>query len=400
MVIQSSIGPLAMPVATTVVAGMQGWLADFTTQSMPAGAVLVRASSGSALAPAGMLLNHLADRPRYEADGLLLEGARTNLLLRSAALTASPWAGVNQSAASGQPDIWGGSNGWLLTGSASNSRVQQSVNITVGAPYTFWLIAAAGTSTTANLAVDVDGTQVVAAIDFAAGTIASTGSKAALATHWQNLGGNKRKVGVTFSSTSGTTVVLQIKAGIGTLLVDAAQCEAGAVPTSYIETTTATATRAADLLTLDSAMLVNPQEGTFLAEVKLGGLEGQMVVWQLGDNTNSLRLMIETNGRIVGVARVSGTDTYLQTSVNTAIAGGSYRIALAYMAGELAMSVAGGNPIKAALTIPASLQNAVLYGGNRLGADRPLNGHVRRLGYQPRRMSDVHLKTISQKGEF
>ena len=163
-----------------------------------------RASSGTFVDSAGVLQTAATDAPRFdhnpttgESLGLLVEEARTNLLLNSATLST------------------------------------QSVTVAAAAN----TLSFYGTGTVTLTGVST------------AGPLVGTGTN--------------NRVSLTFTPTVGV-LVLTVSGSVTN-----AQLEAGAFPTSYIPTTTAAATRSADVASIDGSAFTsfyNQSEGTFFVD--------------------------------------------------------------------------------------------------------------------------------------
>jgi len=326
--------------------------------------------------------------------------------LQSATLSTSPWANTAQTIAGSQPSIFGTNTGFVLTGSAANSRTLQTVTISTGVTYTYWAILAAGTSTTANLTIDVDSAQVVGSIDFSAGTVTDAGTKAAISTIYRDLSGGKKLVGVVFSATTTTSITVQIKAGVGTLFADFAQLETGAFPSSAIITTGAAATRAADsaIITDLASIGFNANEGTISVEFEsvsgAGSLNQPLFAVSDGTvnnrissfhtSTNNIGNRIVTGGAAANPGDVSG--------INFAVIN---KMALAYGIGtNQAISCANGT--LGGASSPASLPSISTYtDGFRIGAQPATFGPqgngiwIRRLVYYPTRLPNAQLQALT-----
>ena len=204
---------------------------DFTTGSLPAGITFTRASIGTYNNSSNILTTASANVARFNYVGgvscLLIEPAATNMLVQSNNFGSASWdaqGGIVVTAAQFiSPD--GTNNGWSLTTGAGNAYVAQYLTYS-NIPYT---MSAWGKQISGGLSyqlgmADVNGVVVITA---------------ALA-----------RISLTGTTQAGSGFVAFFKvvgaAGAGANGIYGAQLEIGSVSTSYIPTTTAAVTRAAD----------------------------------------------------------------------------------------------------------------------------------------------------------
>jgi hypothetical protein len=293
-----------------------------------------RASTGTYFDSAGVLQTAAINTPRFDynpstlaAQGLLIEEARTNLVLNSATLAT------------------------------------QSVTVTaVAHTLSFY-----GTGT-----VVLSGAFV--------GTLVGSGAFPTRST-------------LTFTPTAGTLTLTV------TGSVTQAQLETGAFATSYIPTTSAAATRAADLAAINTlSPWYNATEGTLFAQFKAVGatLATQQGIWGLDDGTTNNVIYgaraattnrFRYNSRSGGVVDVDGqittpviTDGAVAKTV-VAIATNNYNFALDGSAGTADTSAVV--PTVNRLT----LGNYIFSGS--------INGYLQRITYYPRRLTNAELRTLT-----
>jgi hypothetical protein len=183
-----------------------------------------------------------------------------------------------------------------------------------------------------------------------------------------------------------------------TVRLAAPQLEQGAFPTSYIPTTTAAATRAADSAVVTPiASFYNQAEGTALAEYIFQAAVPSSSfphIYSFNDGTddNMVRLIgtATTNPFIV---RVADTD---QSSIGSSaiVAGTIYRNAGAYRQDDFAASRNGGAVgTDSSGTVPSGL--TVLRIGASAGGVNPFSGHIRKLAYWPKRLTNTLLEQLT-----
>ena len=164
-----------------------------------------------------------------------------------------------------------------------------------------------------------------------------------------------------------------------------------AFATSYIPTTTAAATRAADVAVMQGANFSNwyrQDEGTLFAEASpaASGLNAFAVI---NDSTNNEALNTYWASGSVSVQVIDGA----LTQASLAIAGTSpFKVAGAYKVNDFASSVNGS----AALTdTTGSLPTVNQMSVGSLLSGNFLNGHIRRIGFFPRRLSNAELQALT-----
>jgi hypothetical protein len=200
--------------------------------------------------------------------------------------------------------------------------------------------------------------------------------------------------GVDFSYTNGAAVDF-------TLRIAAPQLEQGAFPTSYIPTTTAAATRSADSAVVTPiSSFYNQAEGTLFAEYRLGldTTASRALTFNASDSNNNDEITVVSsasgNGAIT-IGRVSNSQVFAVPSSAAIAANTTYKIAAAFKNGDQAGSRDGASAgTSTAATIPSSL--AYLFIGNTTAASaNSLNGHIRKVAYWPKRLTNTLLQQLT-----
>jgi hypothetical protein len=179
-----------------------------------------------------------------------------------------------------------------------------------------------------------------------------------------------------------------------------AQLEAGAFATSYIPTTTATVTRAADISTSVATSVFESSwyrqdEGTVFAEAS--PKSGTAFVG-FNDGTTSNRIRLAHTGTSAAIA-VNVTGGALQFSINSGAASFPVntqgKAALAMKASDFAL-VGNTSSVVTSTGLMPSMNQATI--GSAIGVTTPpsINGHIRRLTYWPTRLSNEVLQRITQ----
>lgn len=221
---------------------------------------------------------------------LLLEGARTNRCLQSNSVNVGPWFNNSgsETMGTGEADPFGGTAAVLLGngGVPSSARVQTITFVGDGTKVVSVFLRA-GTATTSQIRLR-DNT---AATDRHQVNVTWTGGVPSLATVGgsgtlypvQALTGGWYRIsfsvaGVVAANQNDFYVYPQTSAATGNIRVIGGQAEDAAFPSSYIPTTAAAVTRAADALSLPFGPV--PQAVTFYKRVRFAGLP--RLVWNYG----------------------------------------------------------------------------------------------------------------------
>jgi hypothetical protein len=194
--------------------------------------------------------------------------------------------------------------------------------------------------------------------------------------------------GVDFSYTNGAAVDF-------TLRIAAPQLEQGAFATSYIPTTTAAATRAADSAVVTPiSSFYNQSEGTLFAEgmPNLGITATSACLGGIGNSASEY----------IGLFRVTSGGTargwaFISPSLVADLNGGSFasngKLCLAAKADDFAFSFNGGS---VATDTSGAMPSADRFRiGTRPDTGSNINGHIRKLAYWPRRLSNTLLQQLT-----
>jgi hypothetical protein len=396
---------------------------DITKGLLLWGAQLEQASTVGEYIPTTSVIN---SAPRFdhnpttgESLGLLVEEARTNLLLRSeefdttwtpTALQAFGSGSIANAIASPSGSITAD----LITENTASSEhnVLQAITVTVNSVYTLSCFAKKGTRSILAMSPTSPGVAnyyTLFNLDTGAIVFNETGNTStitALANGWyrcvitrttgaaQVLSNNK--IGIANNALSTTYT------GDGTsgIYIWGAQLEAGAFATSYIPTTTAAATRAADVVSITGSAFsswYSQSEGTVFAEGNSYGFSASSFPTFAGisDGTASNRLQYAYITQALGGYLVaSGGATVVEIYPNISI--NPRRAAFAAAANNYAVSFNGASPsVDTAGNMPVGVNQMQI--GNLLGAGATNNffGTIRRLTYWPQRLPNSTLQSIT-----
>lgn len=390
-----------------------------------------RASAATYVDSTGIVQTASSGSPRFGYDpvthaalGYLSEEARTNLVIQSGNPSSVNWSGF--AATKTNPavaDPFGGTAVGLYTADGSNAQhgvAAATTTVVSGTKYATSGFFKAGTANRIQLAFYGIGFPQTDYINFSlvgSGSILATGGLAvgsiqAYPGGWYRLTAttasdqNQGNVNgmVAFFINSDTATRAPTYTSTETIYSTGAQMEAVSTnspgPTSYIPTTTATVTRAADVASiLTSAFPYNQAAGTFVeTNTPLGDYNLKafaMVAWQDDNDTLGIIRRDATGAtlgkRWEGSAFKSPALAAIITGANDT--GGTTKSALAYAANDIAFSNAGsliGTDATVGLITPT-----VLYIGSYTGTQQWLNGHIGKLDYYNTRLFNDKLQSLT-----
>ena len=363
-------------------------LLNFTSGVLDSRVTFTRASTGTYYDSTGVLQSDAINEPRFDYNpttlqplGLLIEEQRTNLLLRSAALATSPWFnGGLTSIANNTTDLTapdGTTTATKIVSPGGAAAVGQGKVLTAEI-YTasIWLRTLTGT-------VDTDFIVYLSEAPFTLiGTQAIT-----ITSSWQRF---------TLTTTTATAVSYNLQLnGIdaGTIYAWGAQLEAGAFATSYIPTTTAEATRAADVASMTGANFsgwYNQTQGTLAVNGSGISDSSSRYVASFNDATLAEFFGIRTLNNISSVGIDGGVSQWGLPKAYTSNA--TFKSALAFSVNDIAFTAGGAAPATDAVaTLPTVTQMQI-----GTGPGLPIwNGTISSIAFYPRRLSNAQLQALT-----
>jgi hypothetical protein len=347
-----------------------------------------------------------------ESLGLLVEESRTNLWTYSGDFANAAWIKVRSSITSNTivaPDgTLTGDKLIASTDAGTTHFVRQDVSVTSGTSYTQTIYAKAGEYTQIYMGFDTDNSA------FAGGSIiftltgngiAGTPSGTLTSNSITPVGNGWYRCQITATATATATGIFRIQSATGDtngftgdgtsgIYIWGAQLEAGAFPTSYIPTTTATVTRSADVVSVNTLTpWFNASEGTLYVEGSSSNLARAMAVIDDGSFNNRYQAAI-ASGYTPNFAAVSGGAVSADIYTSALTQSSNVKLAGAYRVNDFALSANGSAVVTdTSGALPVGLTTL------RLGAYSTggiLCGTIRRLTYFPQRLSNANLQRITQ----
>lgn len=389
---------------------VKAWDARNNVNGVPDGFTFARASSATQINAAGQIktvgndvLRHDYDPETGEYKGFLIEEQRTNSLLQSEDF--SYWSSVRGRVISDQVDAPDGGSADLWTESieAGDSYLYQTQTIGIG-DYRFSVFCREfSEGTQSKILIKLDASYGFSPTDDAGypylifdlkNKSVLNGSQyevEELADGWIRLS----VFGSNVTGYSGNTVFMvngSSNVESSGLYIWGAQLEKGSFPTSYIPTTTAAATRAADNLSIATADFpYNQNEGTIFF---MGDLNNRGVFCELSDGTSSNRIFIfkESATTLRTIIGSSGTVFYPYVTIPA----GTIEAAMAYAADDFSLVANGGTPIiDNEGAAPSGITELVIGSRNDTYVGYA-NGHIRHFAYFPRRISNEQLQALTR----
>ncbi len=371
--------------ALTTVAGLLS-----CTRATPSAAYYTKAD--------GTLTTFAANTLRYGTNGLLVEEARTNVILRSQQFENASWSTQTLTVtadATAAPD--GTTTADLLTLAAGNGYIQQQVTLGTGATTASGYFKVAGAATRVRISI-FDGAHnetwflLSGAGSVGTNAAGNTSTITALANGWYWLTVSRTTGGANpFWSVFPTSAGDGLSALNGdTIYAWGAQMEAGAAASSYIPTTTASVTRAVDVPTFSDLTWFDGTSESIYAEWTAKNVASASV-WLL-DATNDVTLN-EQSGMSPKLSD-AGT-TFAITVGNTVAAGSTAKIAARMATNDIAICMNGGTVgTDTTATQPGTLT------ASRLGVDlagaNSLNGYIRRVAvFKTSLLNNAALQALS-----
>jgi hypothetical protein len=374
-----------------------------------------RASTGTFTDSVGVLQTAAIDAPRFDYDpttfspkGFLIEESRTNLITSSAVLLA----GVNVTITADTfvaPDGTTTGDQILDNATLGEHYSDSSFTPTAATNYTFSAFiknigALSSGFACLRLAGDFNAFVI---IDLSTFAVAVNGGANFVSSSVQAINNGWYKISVTGLSVGTTASVARIQvtdasnlnpySGTGEgFAVWGRQLEAGAFPTSYIPTTTTALTRAADVATMTGANFsnwYNQTEGTLFAAASVFNTTSNRGVFSASDGTANNELFHYVTGSASNLVTTGGVFQANSFLLSVILGGVTFKDAFSYKVNDIQAAINGllASADTSAI-IPVATQLRL---GARGEGSFPLNGHISRISYYPRRLTNSELQALT-----
>jgi len=334
---------------------------------------VTRATTATRFNSAGFIESVASGVPRldyYTSGGtagcpaLLVEASGSNLALQSENFTTT-WGAASLNITSGFTSPTNSNLGALIEASAVGGRLRQSVTLTSGATLDFSCFAKLGTLSSGVSLVFQDGTSTnytsgaCQAFRLDTGQLASSGSTGAgftvVRSGIENYGNGwyRCNLAVTMGytpanphimirPTAALTSSIPVTVSGDTCYIFGAQLETGSIATSYIPTTTTSATRNAEVITLSGAVsgCIGQTEGTIYLETDALVSGASDLFCFARATTNTVSISKNSTNIIQATVYTSGPSPALTIAASGTVSG-NLKIAVAYKTGESALYING-----------------------------------------------------------
>lgn len=376
----------------------------FSSPSDIPGWSFARASIGTAVNSAGTIITFASGQPRITDLGLLIEESRTNLFLRSQDFTTtwSPSAANITGNAAVAPDGTMTASLVVPQVSATDHYVSQAITTTAAGYAISWYAKPNGYSKVGWREASVSGAYATFNLTGAGSVISTSGATGAI----NSVGGGWYRVSIVFTGaassqlqtlyvlptayTSGDPhLITPAGDGVSGAYFWAAQGELGGFPTSYIPTTSAAATRAADVATM---ALSGGVQGTLFVQANAqvnDSVFRRVVGFNDGtvQNETVIELQTATARGFVSAANVG------QATFTLGAWSGVAKAALAYATNDFAMSFAGS---AASTVVSGSVPTTTTLGIGNVAGIAQFNGYIQRVVIYPTRLSNAQIQALTQ----
>lgn len=382
------------------------WL-DFTSgnQKLDSRITFTRASTATRINASGVLETVSTNGPRFDYDpvtlqpkGLLIEEQRTNLLLNSGnsaawGIDGTPTVTVLPSEGLFTPALVSATQFWWRAGPLS-------VALTAGTSYVCSVYLKQGTSSQCYIELYGGSTNNCRVVGTIGGSLSvlNTNMTSVGAPVTDNFGNGLYRI--SFTVVPSTSMSFRLAAGPNSatgqnINVYGFGLEAGAFPTSYIPTTSAQVTRAADVATMTGTNFsswYNQSEGTLFVEGETPTSASGYLA-SLGSGSVGTRMSVYPFGggwgwyvRNAFVDQVAITSSVFSSGVFAKFSG-------AYKANDFAVSANGSSVATDTSGVVPVVDR--LHIGNNNASSNFNNGHIRRIAYFPRRLTNAELQGIT-----
>lgn len=385
-------------------------LLDFAnTKSIDPRIIFSRASTATYFDNTGLMKTAAANVGRINHDpvtgackGFLIEEQRTNLLTYSEQFDNAAWAKTRSTITANAATAPDGSTAAAMVTTADTGfgYMYQGFSFTSGQAYSVSVYAKAGSENV----ISIQSFTQSGMCSFTLSGAGSVGASYGIASNpqIQHLGNGWYRCSVVFTASATETNNVSpcsVGSANSTVYIWGAQLEAGAFPTSYIPTTSAQVTRAADSASMTGTNFsswYNPSEGTLFSEADLAVVAGRV--------SYIASLNSETSNNFMSFARISGTSGMGRITASGVTQSDCYlgefasgiprKTASAYKENSFAASANGGTAVTdSSGTIPTV--STLTIGGFSNDPTLRMNGHIKRLAYYPKRLSDIELQAIT-----
>ena len=336
-----------------------------------------------------------------ESKGLLIEEQRTNLLTYSEDFSNAAWYKTGASIESNAvvaPDGTLTADKIIATSATTNHFIYKS-STTIGTTYTWSAcVKSAGEPNTIIHAYSIS----PSVFSFSTGTFTNDNPVDVINRGVIPLGSGWYRIWIVYNAEGESVFIGGSKTnsytytgdGYSGIYIWGAQLEVGSHPSSYIKTTSAQVTRAADAASMTGTNFsswFNNSEGTVFTDVSAALGYNILSISDGSAATNAMLAVANANNQFQ--IYVNGGTAQTSLDGGTPLDKTYQKYAGAYAVNNSALSLAGGATVAdTSCLIPVVNQLRIGAGGTGL---YPINGHIRKLAYWPVRLANSVLQALS-----
>ena len=391
-------GKLYTPLATTSGGTVLGASGDFN---------VTRATTATRVNASGLIEVVASGIPRLDypigggCPALLVEPSGTNLALQSENFTTT-WLTLSATVSGNvavAPD--GALTADLITTSATGNNIRQSPTVVSGTTYTFSCYIKNGDSNNVSLVMTTAAFPAsVVNFNLVSGTASST--TGAPTFRIDNVGNGWYRCSMSVTATSSAAGACRIQSAsanaVSTFYVWGAQLETGSVATSYIPTTTTSATRNADVISLSGAVsgCIGQTEGTIYAEVNVRNWVSNLRILSISDGTSNNHVTLIKGSTENTLRLISRLSNVLQVSIqSSALTGNTFKIAAAYANNDFVLYINGAQIGTNNTALSPACSNVYLGSIESGAGTSALNDRIRAAALYTTRLTNAELAALT-----
>lgn len=390
---------------------------NFLTGTLDPRITFTRSTTATFVGSNGLIQSAAINAPRFDynpgtlaAIGLLIEEARTNLMLQSEDF-ATTWASVGATITTNTtvaPD--GATTGDTIAASTTASYVRQAVTFTGDGSKSYSVFVKAGTATASRLvlrdttptAVNRGGVNLTWTAGVPSGVATDGGTLEGIDAYpngWYRV--RAVATGVVAANANEFRFSPDTAVGTNNTIFWGAQTENGAFATSYIPTTTAQVTRTADIAVMTGTNFsswYNASEGTFVATFEASpntfttyvaasnGVVAQNSMHMDNDGAGNMRAAYYSGSVAVALLGLGAVGTI----------GAVNKMASAYRLNDFSASRNGGAVVTDTLgAVPVGVVQLNIGADPSGAATNVSNTHIRSIAYYNTRLPNTQLQVLS-----
>jgi hypothetical protein len=188
--------------------------------------------------------------------------------------------------------------------------------------------------------------------------------------------------------------------GTETILVCGHQAELGSFPTSYIPTSGATATRSADVASINVGSFgYNKGAGSFVVAGQMNAINYSSRFVVLSDTTANNRILMAAGNSFHGYMSDNGSQE-LNLSGGISAANEQQKVSFAWKKDNAGVSLNGGAVVTdTSVTIPTGISRLSIGSNSALSTVGSASLHISSIAYYPRRLTDAQIKALTSPPE-